>query len=236
MACRAAWPADEETARHGFQFRRSGGSIRRTNSVNALPGSGEIDDCVIDAAEAHYAAFGQRSLFRLTGLDRSSDDALVRRGYLAEGGTSTLLARLNAGHAAMADSTLLDDDPGNGWLDARDRLAVSDSTIYRRMISLIRDEAVFSSSWVEGMPVSIAYGVIHDGILVIESVATAEAFRGRGLGKRTVAAILGWAREKGVGDAVLQVVSDNAPALALYRSVGFDQWLYDYRYLSRSAH
>ena len=235
MACRAAWPADEETVHHGFQFRRSGGSIRRTNSVNALPGPGEIDDHVIDAAEAHYGAFGQRSLFRLTGLDRATDDALVRRGYIEEGGTSTLHARLDAGHAAMADPALLDDDPGNGWLDARDRIAASDSTIYRRMISMIRGEAVFAASSAEGMPVSIAYGVIHDGILVIESVATVEAFRGRGLGKRTVAAILGWARQKGVGDAVLQVVSDNTPALALYRSVGFDRFLYDYRYLSRSA-
>ena len=40
---------------------------------------------------------------------------------------------------------------------------------------------------------------------------------------------LKWARQRGARDAWLQVEADNAPALALYRSLGFDE-VYRYHY------
>lgn len=234
MACRAAWPADEESVRHGFHFRRSGGTIRRTNSVNPLPTSRALDDRVIDEAERFYSGFGQRPLFRLTSLDGLSAERLDLRGYVAEGRTLTLRAELGDRHAALGDRAVLADDPHNGWLDARDEVALSDSASFRRMVSLISGDAIFSASTADGAMVSVAYGVIHDGWLVIEAVATQEAYRGRGLGRQTVGAIMGWARRKGVGDAVLQVMGDNQPALALYRSLGFDREMFDYHYRARA--
>ena len=48
--------------------------------------------------------------------------------------------------------------------------------------------------------------------------------RGSGLGRELVEAALERAREHGCARMVLDANEANAPALALYRSVGFDSW------------
>jgi ribosomal protein S18 acetylase RimI-like enzyme len=48
--------------------------------------------------------------------------------------------------------------------------------------------------------------------------------RGSGLGRELVEAALERARERGCARIVLDANEANAPALALYRSVGFDSW------------
>lgn len=48
--------------------------------------------------------------------------------------------------------------------------------------------------------------------------------RGSGLGRELVEAALERAREHGCARIVLDANEANAPALALYRSVGFDSW------------
>ena len=235
MACRAAWPADEEVAVAGLALRRSGGTIRRTNSANALRGAPALDDTTIDRIEEFYRGHGQGPRIRLMSIDGLAADLLEARGYEANGHTLTLHAGLDERHDGLGEEASKSSGPTDAWLAARDRIAVSDGSTFRRMLSLVESETLFSASFEEGEIVSIAYGVIHDGLLVIESVATQAHSRGRGLGKRTVGALMRWARENGVRSAVLQVVGSNEPALALYRSLGFDRQLFDYRYLALAA-
>ena len=52
----------------------------------------------------------------------------------------------------------------------------------------------------------------------------------RGMGVRTVGALLDWGREMGAEAACLQVVDDNRPARALYERLGFTRDLYHYHY------
>ena len=47
--------------------------------------------------------------------------------------------------------------------------------------------------------------------------------------RRLVQSALKWARQRGARFAWLQVEADNAPALGLYRSLGFDE-IYRYHY------
>ncbi len=56
--------------------------------------------------------------------------------------------------------------------------------------------------------------------LWINEVGTAPTHRGQGLGKRTMAAMLGHARALGCGHAWVLTDTDNAPARALYKSAG----------------
>jgi ribosomal protein S18 acetylase RimI-like enzyme len=58
----------------------------------------------------------------------------------------------------------------------------------------------------------------HAGIFAVH---TAKAWRGRGLGRAIVAALLAEAQKRGAARAYLQVTADNAPALALYDRFGF---------------
>ena len=71
----------------------------------------------------------------------------------------------------------------------------------------------------------------HAGVFALK---TAPAWRGRGLGRAVVAALLGEARRRGAATAYLQVTADNLPALALYRRFGFTP-AYEYWYRGREG-
>ena len=71
----------------------------------------------------------------------------------------------------------------------------------------------------------------HAGLFALN---TAEAWRGRGLGRAIVAALLAEARRRGATTAYLQVTADNAPALALYTRFGFTT-AYEYWYRAREG-
>ena len=71
----------------------------------------------------------------------------------------------------------------------------------------------------------------HAGLFAVH---TAVGFRGRGLGRAVVAALLAEAQRHGARTAYLQVTADNAAALALYRRFGFAM-AYDYWYRAREG-
>jgi ribosomal protein S18 acetylase RimI-like enzyme len=58
-------------------------------------------------------------------------------------------------------------------------------------------------------------------------IAVDPARRRRGLGATIVRALCGWAHARGAREAYLEVERRNAPAVALYRSLGFTV-AYDY--------
>ncbi|WP_235038195.1 ribosomal protein S18-alanine N-acetyltransferase [Microbacterium sp. 18062] len=55
----------------------------------------------------------------------------------------------------------------------------------------------------------------------VQTIAVAEAFRGRGSGRVLLRALIALARERGVRDLFLEVRADNPVAQALYASEGF---------------
>ncbi|CAN5404579.1 mycothiol synthase [soil metagenome] len=65
-------------------------------------------------------------------------------------------------------------------------------------------------------------------------VGVAPEWQGRGLGRQLVAAGLARLAERGIREANLYVEGDNAAALRLYRSFGFDQHSIDVQYRWRS--
>ena len=71
----------------------------------------------------------------------------------------------------------------------------------------------------------------HAGVFALK---TAPAWRGQGLGRAVVAALLGEARRRGAATAYLQVTADNLPALTLYRRFGFTT-AYEYWYRAREG-
>lgn len=231
-AFRTAWPAEQENELGGWVARRSGGSIRRVNSLNQLPGCQALDDTLLDRTEVHYARFDQPAVVRLMSfVDEASEQALSRREYEINGRTTTLRARLVRSRPKPDEGIIVSERPEAKWLDARARVSDRDPALFLSMLDLINEPTLFVGACVDGAIRSVGYGVIVDGLLVIESVATADAHRGRGYARRVVASLMNWAAGQGVDEAVLQVVTDNAPARALYRSLGFDTELFDYFYM-----
>lgn len=60
-------------------------------------------------------------------------------------------------------------------------------------------------------------------VVLLEDVIVSRAFRGRGLGRRLVEHVCAWAKAAGMGRVTLLADQDNAPALAFYAELGFEE-------------
>lgn len=75
---------------------------------------------------------------------------------------------------------------------------------------------------VAGEPAAVARRTTFDGASFLSSIGTRPSFRGRGLGRLATAVVAKDAMAEGSRWTYLGVHVDNAPALRLYREVGFD--------------
>lgn len=234
QACMNAWPSPRQVLLDRWLVRLSGGSTRRTNSVNPLRGFPSYDVApVIEDCARLYAGAGRRLVFRVPDLAPGMAESLERLGYAPRAETRTLVVDLGGFEARPDPGVDLTPEPGRDWLTARARWNGADAeadAVYRTMTGLIALPKVFAALRIDGAIASLAYGALDRGLLVVESVATAEALRSRGYGKRTVARLMSWAKAGGATRACLQVVADNHPAGALYAALGFDTELYRYHY------
>jgi GNAT superfamily N-acetyltransferase len=244
----AAWTA-EEAAINGFPplrqvvfedwFMRFSDGIRRTaNSVTPLREPRGDLDAVIAAAEALYAAQNQPVIFRLPSFLAPEIDAqLAARGYTAEGPSHMIDGPIDL-VASAAPGELIRDvklwpRPTPEWLAAMARLqgqSPAFHTVYRQIVQSIVLPAAFAELAVDGEPAALAYGVIHRGLLCFESVVTDARHRRKGLSRRVLAALAGWAKQRGATVATLQVEAPNTPARTLYHAIGMTNELHRYHY------
>jgi len=104
------------------------------------------------------------------------------------------------------------------------------AAVYRRIAESVAVPAAFLRLMRDGDVAAMAFGAVHDRMMCCESVITAPAYRGQGHARRLMQALLAWAAAQGAEGVCLQVVSDNHPALALYRGLGVTTELYRYHY------
>lgn len=235
-ACLNAWPAPRQHLRAGWLLRAAGGPTRRTNSLNPLRGPRGPEGPAIAASERIYASLGRPAIVRVVSLAPEIDRPLAQSGYGAEGHAVTLFAALDGVPSGSDPAVRLTGAPDAGWLALRTRLAGADAeaaAIYATMTGCILPPRAFAALQEGGETASMGYAVLDGALAVIESVATPARLRGRGFARRTVAALLRWARAEGAAGACLQVVADNAPARALYESLGFRTELLRYHYRRR---
>ncbi|MBA8880246.1 GNAT family N-acetyltransferase [Phyllobacterium myrsinacearum] len=232
-ACFNAWPSPREVLHGGWLMRFSGGSIRRTNSVNPLRGPRAEPAGVIEAAEKLYTSLSRDSIFRVPTIAAEMEALLVERGYDFEGGSTVLHCDLRSRKPAKNAAAELSREMTPGWSRECKRIAEwsdADHSVFTDMVASIVVPKAFTSITVDGKIVAKAYGAISNGLLVLESVATDPDYRKRGYGQRAVGTLLDWAKEEGAVAACLQVITDNVPARALYVSLGFTRELHSYHY------
>ncbi len=224
-----AWPAPRQALIDGWLVRMSGGAIRRTNSVNPLKRDAYDPRPVMAACEALYRAHGKPALYRIPDMATGMAAALEAEGFPAQGDTRTLYADL-AKPPAIDDKVELLAAPSQAWFDLRFSLNDGEDPSFRRMTAAIALPRVFAALRLDGAVVTIAYGAIDRGLLIVEAVGTAPQSRNRGLARRTVGTLMAWGYAHGATAAALQVVAANAPAIAVYGALGFDRELYRYHY------
>ncbi|HEU0035071.1 MAG TPA: GNAT family N-acetyltransferase [Kofleriaceae bacterium] len=90
------------------------------------------------------------------------------------------------------------------------------------------DEPHWTRTWgaIDGDAI-VGHADLHGGRLAAElhratlGMGIERGARGRGLGKQLLAQLVAWARDRGLAWIDLGVFAHNAPARALYRSIGF---------------
>ena len=235
--CLNAWPALQELHYDGWLIRLADGQTRRTNSVNVLHDGRLPADEKIHYCEDVYRRHGLAPHFRiLSTASPTLDWMLDERGYQAMDETSTLFMDFRR-HAPRGPSHAveLSRESSGEWLAARSRISGQTASETRKVEKILHQlalPAVFAAVRDEGGAIcSIAKGAVHSGVVCLNMVATDPAVRRQGHSRSCVSAILTWAeREAGARGACLQVVSNNTPAVALYRQLGFDRELYRYHY------
>jgi ribosomal protein S18 acetylase RimI-like enzyme len=232
QACFNAWPALYEVVVGDWIARAvAPGVTRRSNSANPLRIDPRGTDADIAGCEAVYRSWSAPVLFRIPSLiGPDMDRRLDRLGYSHEGGTLTFYGETRSGADPGVE---LAARPSREWLSTKAALTGfkgRNASSYGRALARLRLPAAFVGVREDGRLAAVAYGAVHAGLLCVEGVVTDSGWRGRGLARRMLSALLGWARCSGADAACLQVEADNEPALALYRSLGLATELYRYHY------
>ena len=219
-----AWPALETAWIGGWLWRYSGGGSQRANSVSTVDFTGDDVTAALDEVEARYRAKG--APVRVHTYDASAPVSLAEllsaRGYGHGGGHTTFTMMKPVGPAIEPADIVAFDRATAEWRDVylgvitEDRRAVN-----ARILEAIPAPRAFFALRRGGTIVSTALGVADGGRAVIECMATRCNARRKGGAEAVLRALELWAADQGVHMLGLQVVTTNAPAVALYRSLGF---------------
>jgi len=225
----------------GWLLRLSPGVAKRGRSVNphfgsSLPLANKLAYC-----ENVYARHGLPTLYRITPWSEPSglETALVARGYESFDETLVQATRLHRPPA-------LPDYAADVVIEAPDTLAFVEAVGDLRNATPLQREAhrerLMNSPldkrhavvWAGGRVVCTAQVAVEGNLVGLFDVVTAETARRRGYATLACASLLSWAWQHGAAVAYLQVTAANLPAIASYRTFGFET-VYTYRYFGRNG-
>lgn len=230
-----AWPAAAVHYDGAWVVRLTAGHpAKRLNSVNPLdPGDIRQIPERIGRASRRFDAYGRPLTFRISPL---SGPALSQ--YLDSEGWSafdeSLVMRMPLADAPVDDA--MDQIPLKDisrFIGAALKVHGSDASLrpgLSEIIGSIQPEVGLFALERGDEPLATLI-CVHDGDLAgLFEIATDKAVRNQGHGRHLILSAMKWARLRGAREAWLQVEADNAPALALYRSLGFEEaYRYHYR-------
>lgn len=217
-ACAEAWPPVQRDEIAGWAVRRSGGGTRRINSASALTASAGLDAAVLATVERAYAAVGAPAIWRLTDLHADVAQILDEAGYAPAEGSVRTLHRAAGGAMPRDPRVTLAPRPDAAWLRARRDLSIACGAApdaHTAPAGRVAVPACFAALAPDGDVGSVGFAALHDGIAVIEAVATAPDRRRQGHAAALVGALLAWSTQAGAHGVALQVEEANGAARAL---------------------
>jgi GNAT superfamily N-acetyltransferase len=224
------WRALEEEPLGDWLLRAGGGFTGRANSVLVVGNPGMPLPDAVDTVTGWYTERGLRPCAQLAGVQsRAADAAFAAAGWEPDSETLVLTAPISTPPSVGVPVDLAG-KPDDAWL-AGYRYRGAELPPVATEVLTNAEDVVFASVRPDSGPLAaVARGVLTDGWLGVTAVTVAEEHRRRGLATAVMAALQGWAAERGAHSVYLQVTADNAPARALYRRAGFiEHHRYHYR-------
>lgn len=218
-----AWPAKETADLDGWLWRASGGGSKRANSVSTLNFTGGDADAAIDDVERRYRALRRLVRFQVEEIGRPPDLAqrLSARGYRIEEITINMAKRVTSA-ASQEEDCSFSADPSDDWLEVYLSAITPDRRVINRQIVYdVPRPRAFVLCRMGGKPISSGLCVANGPVAIIECMASVPDGRRFGGARRILRSIEAWAAARNAEYLCLQVVSENAPAIALYEQAGF---------------
>lgn len=229
-----SWPALKSVLVDGWVVRLSDGHTRRANSASPLFPSRLAPDALIAAIEPLFRAASLRPVFRITPLaDPGVERRLVAEGWRDDDPSLGMFAAEPLGGPDPA--VTFERQAGEAWIGAAMvayGFGEKGAASLRRTLPLIAPPAAFATLVEDGEPLAFGLAVAERGMVGFHDIVVDPRARGRGLGRRLVAALVDWGRRHGAPQAYLLVREGNQPARALYRSLGFVE---AYRYANMTT-
>jgi GNAT superfamily N-acetyltransferase len=235
-AASRAWPTIERQPLGGWVLRCGRAGSRRLNSVQTLAyGDAELGEAIA-TAERWYRARLTAPCFQLTDAAQPAalDALLEERGYALLTPTSVMLAtewpeeireddRIQL--LPEADGSVLDAICDRSWSEDKKRERID-------LFARIESRHCFALIVEDGEPIAGGLCAVDGKLAGLFTMRTQPPHRGRGLASAIARRLMTWAYAQGARESYLQVEDDNAPALHLYRQLGFVR-VYGYHYRER---
>jgi GNAT superfamily N-acetyltransferase len=219
-----AWPAGEQQRLDGWILRRTP-SVRRRRSNSALPLG--TSAAALERVERFYRDRGAAPIVQVAPAEelRALDAELQDRGWRRDAPTDILVSSVEdvpaAGptEASVSIRPAVDLDWLDAWIAAEGRPDARETCVH--VLQRIPSPAGFAIARIDGQAAGVGLAVCERGWSGVFCMATDPAARRRGVARAVLRSLAQWSREQGARDLYLQVERDNAPAEALYASMGF---------------
>ena len=228
--CNLTWPATEELENSGWLMRATGGVTNRANSILPLVTNLETG-ALTDFAEKLQSA---QEFYQKRNLPTIFQVALPTWQILSEKLRSIGAVETLHGNTMVTDlisskqivpagfEIVQSDQFSDEWL------GVNPTPGIEKILSGCA--ATYLSGLKNGKAIATCRIALAKGWSSITRVFVHQDFRGQGLGKAIVAAALEASFEQGATKALLQVEANNAIAIGVYESLGFN-FHHEYSYL-----
>lgn len=239
-----AWPSHQMQFYDGWVLRFSYFYTHRTNCVEQIGQSILPLDEKIDYCEDIYRRWQTPCIFKISPVCIPETDALLeKRGYEIQHHTTVMtkdLSDLELVYDAAPNIPIrIENQVGYHWIEGLFELKHTTNITHRRIVpsmyaAIPKDEIAVSI--VEGEHiVATGLGILDRDYVGVYAIHVAEQCRRKGYGTAIVSTILNEAKRQGAKAAYLQVVTDNAPAKALYRNLGFHKF-YQYWFRVKNSY
>ncbi|MCA3564064.1 MAG: GNAT family N-acetyltransferase [Methylocystis sp.] len=220
------WPAVSTLLMDGWVVRFAHGYSGRANSASAVVPGALMPEPLLDTIEQLYDDAGLPPSVRVTPLAGPDvEPLLLRRGYRIKDQSRMMILPLERYRDIAPDPRVrLEGAPSRRWLagvSSHQEPSKRSADHLFAIVGHLRVPAAFATLEIEGKAVGFGMGAIDRGYAEIGSIMLDGAWRGQGLGRATVDALLAWAARQDAALAFLQVDATNAAARRLYASQGF---------------